>query len=365
MHYIKKNRSLLSILVIAVFGVFLASGCGGDYRKKARGDIGKVYVVMDSTRQEGPLANALIDVFEARMIGLPSYEPRFTLKFVDFRSKQQLENLKKLRNIMFAAPLDEESNVADYIRALLGSGVKQSIRKGERFSIQLEDKWYRDQWIMILSAPDEETLIKNIRESGSALTQELHNKVIERWKNEVYERGEQTALADSIWNKQGWRIRVQHDYKWHVDTTNFISMRRFLPENDRWIWGWSKENVDNIEEIGREWINQKRDSLMKKFVKGSRDSSYVTTEYRRDIQTQTKRINGYFTFVTRGTWRMTNDFMGGPFINYTFFDDETRRIVMVEFGQFAPKYDKRRFVRQFEAMAHTFRMDSTYSVANR
>ena len=355
-------RPVLPVLIVTSLILFGSlAGCGGDYRKKARGNIGEVYVVMDSTRHQGKVAESIRDLFLSRLPGLPQYEPRYNLKFVDFDSQERLEQIKQLKNIVFVAPIDEQSNVGQYIRALLGEEVEQSIRNEERFLIQLEDKWYRDQWTMILSSTSEEKLIEGINDAGLSMLEGLQQKVIRRWKAEVYERGEQVALSDSLWNKFGWKIRIQHDYQWNIDSTRFVSFRRFLPENDRWIWGWWQNGVDNIGHIDQAWINRKRDSLNKIYLRGTRDSSYITTEYRRDITTETKRINGYYTFITRGTWRMTEDLMGGPFLNYVYYDEATRRLFMVEFGQFAPKYNKRRFVRQFEAMGHTFRADSSYT----
>ena len=52
----------------------------------------------------------------------------------------------------------------------------------------------------------------------------------------VYEK-EQIQYSDSLWNDYGFMVRIQHDYI-KIDTTNFISYRRFLPENDRWMWVW-------------------------------------------------------------------------------------------------------------------------------
>ena len=58
---------------------------------------------------------------------------------------------------------------------------------------------------------------------------------------------------------------------------------------------------------------------------------------------------------------MTNDFMGGPFVHFTYYDQMTDRLFMVEYAQFAPSVNKRRFVRQFQAMGRTFESDSTWN----
>jgi hypothetical protein len=47
--------------------------------------------------------------------------------------------------------------------------------------------------------------------------------------------------------------------------------------------------------------------------------------------------------------------MGGPFVMYTFYDQATGRIYMIDGMVFAPGFDKREFLRQLEVIAHTFR----------
>jgi hypothetical protein len=47
--------------------------------------------------------------------------------------------------------------------------------------------------------------------------------------------------------------------------------------------------------------------------------------------------------------------MGGPFLNYTFYDESSRRLYMIDGMVFAPGYDKREFLRQMEVISHTFR----------
>lgn len=44
----------------------------------------------------------------------------------------------------------------------------------------------------------------------------------------------------------------------------------------------------------------------------------------------------------------------------TIYGEEADRLYMLKFGQFAPKFDKQQFVRQFRTMLRTF--DSTWQV---
>lgn len=353
-------------LLVTVTAVWI--GCEGDYRRKAVGGLGEAVVVMDSAHFDSETADAIRNTFGRYVRTLPTAEPFFNLRFREIQNNEQLEQLKRNKNLIIAAPVDDTTNVGRFIRALLSDEVEESVRNGESFAFPLEDRWYRDQWTLILTAPDDSSLAEQIHNSEKTLTNNLLEKEFSRWREEIYDRGEQVHLSDSLWSEHGWRIRVQHDWVKNVDTTftengethHFLTMRRSLPNNDRWLWVWWQDNVTDITHIDDDWINARRDSLMEEFMRGTRDSSYITTEYRRPVETESFEMNGDIAYETLGTWQMTHDAMGGPFVNMTIYDEDTQRLFMLEFGQFAPKYNKLRFVRQFRTMLRTFESDSTW-----
>ncbi|MDX1618619.1 MAG: DUF4837 family protein, partial [Balneolaceae bacterium] len=248
--------------------------------------------------------------------------------------------------------------------------VEERVRAGEAFAFPLQDRWYRNQWAIVLTSNSDSALAAKIRRGERNVVQSLVDKEMQRWKAEVYEKGEQEDLEDSLWTKHGWMIRVQHDYRMHLDTTytgengkptHFLTMQRLLPSNDRRFWAWWQEDVQNINFMDEEWINAKRDSVLEKWLRGTRDNSYVTTEYRVPVETTSFRLDGDIAYESLAWWRMTEDAMGGPLVSLTVYDDESRRLFMLGYFQFAPKYNKRRFVRQFRAMLRTFKSDSTWN----
>lgn len=361
------TRTLLALAVTA-----MALGCEGDYRQQAVGTFGDAVVLMDSTYHESATADAIRDTYGQAITTLPNYEALFDLRFVDFNSNQELEAVKKNKNLIIVSPIDDSTNVGRFVRALMDDRVEERVREGESFAFPLNDQWYRNQWAIILTSTGDSTLAREIRRSGDSIVNSLMDKEFARWEEEIYERGENFALEDSLWQNHGWKLRVQHDWRKFIDSTymengktnHIVTMRRPLPDNDRWFWAWWQNDVTSIDQIDPNWINAKRDSLTEKWIRGTREESYVTTEYRRPVLTDTLSIDGHRAFETLGTWRMTNDAMGGPFANMTIYDEERDRLFILEFGQFAPKYNKRRFVRQFRTMLRTFESDSAWSGNN-
>jgi len=350
-------------LKLFVAGTLLISviGCEFDFRGKAKGSIEEVFVVMDSTKWNSETAEAVRNVYGKYVLTLPQAESFYRLTFTDFHTNSQLERLKSYKNVIFAAPIDEESNVGEVVRGVLDEGVEQKVRSGESFAFPIKDQWYRDQYAIVLTSYSDSALAAKIENSERTLISDIFQREMKRWTAEVYEKMEQTQYSDSLWNEYGWKVRIQHDYIKNLDSLNFVTFRRPLPRNDRWIWAWWKNDVEDIQFLDDDWINATRDSLMEKYIRGTRDSSYVTTEYRRPVETNTFEKGRLLVYETLGTWRMTNDAMGGPFVNFTYYDPLTKRIFMIEYSQFAPGINKRRFVRQFRAMGRTFESDSTWT----
>lgn len=325
----------------------------------------EIYVVMDSTDWNSETAMALRETFGRQIETVPTPENAYTLTFRDFSTNDQLEQLKEYKNLIFAAPLNEGHNVSRFIGGILSDEVEQRVRNEESFAFPLSDRWVRDQWTLILTSTSDEALAEKIRNSEESLVSHLMQREFGRRTQNIYERGEQVAISDSLWQDHGWKVRMQHDYIQVIDSSNAVMFRRYLPENNRWMWAWWKNDVSDPDFIDPEWINATRDSLMEHLVQGEREGSYVTTDYRRPLGTQEietgDRLIGY---ETKGLWRMTNDFMGGPFVHFTYFDPLTDRLFMVEYAQFAPSVNKRRFVRQFQSMGRTFESDSTWNRSN-
>lgn len=357
-------RLNISILFIAVSTLFITS-CG-DYREAAQGSTREIIVVMDSTKWEGGVAEAIRSSFGEYMFTLPNAEPNYDLIFRDVQTQDQLDRLQNNKNLLFVAAIDEQSRAGDLIRGFLDDGTEKRVREGESFAFPVEDLWYRDQLIMILTSHSDSALAQKIRNTKKSLTKPFLEKELKRWEYFVYEKKEQVQYSDSMWANHGFKVRIQHDYVKNIDTLNFMSFRRFLPQNDRWIWIWWKDNMQGVSDVDQEWINAKRDSLSRQFIKGSNDSMYVNTYYgrpeSRPVITETFQKGRLIAYETRGTWHMVNGAMGGPFVNFTYYDPATDRLFMIEYSQFAPSVRKKLpFVRQFRAMGRTFESDSTWT----
>lgn len=353
-----KYTPILSLFLITV----IISACGGDYRQRAQGQPSEIVVAMDSSRIEGPIGQALNDTYGEYIKTMPRRQPMYDLKFRDFKTQAELELVQKSRNLIFAGTLDEDTNVGLFLRSILSEDVQNRVRNGELREITLRDRWYRDQWIVIYTGTDEEEIARRIRTGSRGQMNALYELEMARWTEDVYRRGEQPILSDSLMMMHGFKIRVQHDYVKGIDTTDFVSLRRYLEDNDRWIWFHWIDGVNSNDFVTEEWIHAKRDSLLEIYIRGSRPDAFTRTDRRRSLETRSIQINGKPTFESKGMWVMNDFSMGGPFINYVIFDEAQQRLYFMEFGQFSPRFPQRRFLYQFEAIARTFETDPNFRI---
>jgi hypothetical protein len=62
------------------------------------------------------------------------------------------------------------------------------------------------------------------------------------------------------------------------------------------------------------------------------------------------RFRGRDFAQVRGLWEVENDYMGGPFVSHSFYSPDGSEIICAEAFVYAPKYDKRQYLRQVESI---------------
>ena len=56
----------------------------------------------------------------------------------------------------------------------------------------------------------------------------------------------------------------------------------------------------------------------------------------------------------RGLWEVHNDYMGGPFVSHVFYNPNGQDMVMLQAFVYAPKYDKKNYLKQIESVLYSF-----------
>jgi len=348
------------------FGITCLSfllGCGNvDYRPLAIGENGEIQVVIDSTLWTGPVGEALRMALGYYVQTLPNPEPFFKLRPIEPRTQDDLDRVKKFKNVLFVAALRDSSQISRLVQQAFSPEALQAVREGSAAVVPRRDLWRRRQLVYFIVAETDSQLVEAIRRATPKLREDFDAIARERLAIEMFEKGRQFDIEDTLMAHHGFAVNVQHDYVLVFDTTRFVWLRRVLPDTWRSLFVYYEENADPAK-LTPEWIYATRDSLTRRYLQGNA-GGFVQIDYRQPLETRQIDFLGRYGYETRGLWHMVTELddgrlfpagMGGPFVNYTFYDQKSGRIYMIDGMVFAPGFEKREFLRQMEVIAYTFR----------
>lgn len=364
------RRALPCLLLAALLPLFALLGCEGDYRPRAVGAEGELTIVMDSTHWTGPVGDALRSNVTPWVETLPVSERYFEIRHVELTSQRTFESIQDLKNIVIIAPLSDTTNEATFLERRLSEEAREAVMNGQTAVVNKPNLWRRSQRVYFITAATPEGLVQALQEQGPKVRQTFNEITLQRMEREMYEKARQHALEDTLMNRHDFAVNVQHDFQLAIDSTTdstgFVWLRRLLAETRREFFVYYIENA-SPSRITPEWIYATRDSLTRKYMQGS-VRGFVRIDYRRPLETREIDILGRYGSENRGLWHLVADGeeegefqsmgQGGPFLNYTFYDQDTDRIYMLDGSVFAPGYDKLEFIRQMEVMAKTFRTEA-------
>jgi Domain of unknown function (DUF4837) len=341
-----KVLTFVSLILV----LFILCSCSPS-DKPAIGPEDEIYVIADSSEFQ-ELEPALDSAFE-KIIYTPQPENLFTLKRI---SPNELENNKHRKNLIIAAPLNSNSVTSKFINAITDSAAKAKIIKEKDIVINKYNLWAKNQLVVILTAPTMEDLEYEILNNRDKLLYSFQKISDERLYKSLYSpEYEQEDLEGVLLKNYGWIMYVQADYKLalNIPKDNFVWLRR-SPGSDmeRWIFVHWIDNASPVY-LNADSIRTIRSRMTEKYYRTADDSSYVVIaeDY---FTTNEVNFKGRYAIITQGLWDLNTKGMGGPFVNYTFYDEKTKRIYMLDGSLFAPKYYKRNLIQQMDVTLQSF-----------
>lgn len=338
----------LFLAIAVLFLLIFINAC--ESKKFATGLEDEIYVVADSTEYI-ELYDALAQAFEIE-INTPLPEKLFTLKRV---TPSEINRIQRKKNIIIVAPLNSGSKTSEFINSIIDDSVKKLL-SNQDFYVTKYDLWARNQLVTVISANGMQELEFKILKNKDKLLYAYQKISDERLKESLYSaKYERKEIEGKLLRDYSWIIYVQADFKLakSVSDDNFVWLRR-APGSDmeRWIFvHWidnaSPEylNVDSIKAI--------RNRITEKYYRTSDDSAYVIIAQDYFVSNEVN-FNGKYAIFTQGLWDLNIKGMGGPFVNYTFYDEKSKRIYMLDGSVYAPKYFKRNLIQQMDVLLQSF-----------
>ncbi|MBU0764629.1 MAG: DUF4837 family protein, partial [Bacteroidetes bacterium] len=310
--------------------VWITSCNSPDYTlPNVTGKAGEVVLVIEDNDWNSDVGIKLREVFLEEYPELPQSEPCFDL--VNIPVKAFTSIFKTHRNLVL---LDISS-------------------KHDRASVKAKQNVYaRPQTVVTIAAPDRAAAASLLAEKKVFLQDLIANAERQRII-ENYKTYEVRSLREDLEKKHHLSLYFPKGYSPGPDSLQFVWITYETPITSQGVFVYYYEytdtNIFNLDTL----INI-RDSVLKNFVPGPLPNTYMQTERENDRPVFTEYyLNGRYIAEIRGLWRVEGDYMGGPFISFSTVDEKRNRVVTVEGYVYAPKYEKRNYLRQVEAILHT------------
>lgn len=325
----KNKKFLIAAAFVAIVGVSL-SACGGGAAMlpNVSGKAGEVIVVVDKNDWEGSLGTVTKEILAKDYPFLPQPEPTFSLSTVPVNGFADL--FKPHRNILIFN-----------INPSAPSGV-----------LYKKDEWAHPQCVIQVTAPSSDSAATMMKIHGehivNAIEQAERDRVIAnsiRYEEHSIPPAVKELTGGSPHFPTGYKLRKKtSDFLWIADDKQYVTQGVF-------VYKYPAAASDNFTD---EVLLAKRNEILKNNVPGMFDNTYMITS--EAIKPEVKFVSyrkRQFVEI-RGLWEVYNDFMGGPFVSHAFYSKDGKDIIVLDGFVYAPKYDKRQYLRQVESILYSF-----------
>lgn len=326
-----RRVQLAGLVAIAL----LIAACGGSRKKapltRATGKPGQILVVAPYSIEETPAAQALITVFEHEYPFLPQAEKSFSLTFIGH--KEFTHMLKTFRNIIILAPDAPDSIL--------------NPQEPVRMSIA-QDQWAAPQHVIYLQAKENAQILNWITTNAQILYPIFANIEQQRLLND-YSRVYNKELQKQWIDKFGVRLFVPPSILSRVEAEGFAWASLETKDISQGLILYSTP-LHGPESWSTDSILAQRDALTQIHIPGPNQGTYMTTGHVIPPKGQWVKRGQDSLYYIRGFWEVHGHPMGGPFVSYSSLNTTGDSIITTCGYVYAPRFKKRDYVRELEAM---------------
>ena len=218
-----------------------------------------------------------------------------------------------------------------------------------------ENLWAEPQRYVKISAPNSESWVQLFDKQKEVLKQWFDKVERERILN-VFRPTVDNNIADAIAKKMGFTMTVPQGFYIAKNDPDFLWIRKELERSSACIVIYQTPYLDTAQ-FNVNSLVAMRNMMMQKHIPGPLEGSYMATEteFVPPLVRYVPDFPAGYAVEMRGMWRVENDFMGGPFVSYTFVDSRTGMLVTVEGYYYEPNQKKRNQLLQLEAILYSLK----------
>ena len=331
-----RNRIIFKTALLLMISALLLSSCGNrepkdrtKYLPNITGNAGEVLVVINKGYWEGELGSTLREILAGEYPFLPQREPVFKLFNATpggFSGSYLLH-----RNIVIV-------NVAPEIDT---TGIRVS-----------RDAWAKPQVIVTVSANTPEEASELITGHSELIINSIEQAERDRLIANSY-KYQDKEVFDAVAANLGGSPYFPTGFSMKKNTPGFMWISQETTYVNQGILIFKIPYTDTTQ-LAPASLKSTLYDLWQANVPGMRENSYMT--FNKVIEPGFRYIEykGQTMVEMRGLWEVENDYMGGPFVCHIFPDRNRENLIILNAFVYAPKYDKRKYLRQVESIIYSF-----------
>lgn len=290
--------------------------------KNTSGKINTISVIIDDQLWNGEVGDSIRNKFASPVVGLPQEEPLFTINQYPVKLLEGF--ITNTRNSIV-------------------------IKKGRENSYKyLENEYATPQNVFHITGKTTTSILEQIEENAPEIIKKIRQTEIE-----ANQRIMDTSMINikKIVRKFHIKLHVPKGYKYVYERRKFIWLKKEISSGNNSLLIYQvpfsvlKKGTNPLKCIIRT-----RDSIGNLYIHGTIPNTKMITEDSYSPYLFPTKIKGKKAFETKGTWELKNDFMSGPFINYSIIDQTNKRILVLEGFCYDPSKEKRDSMFELEAI---------------
>ena len=306
------------------------------------GQSGEVAIIIETDLWNSSVGDSLKKELTRGIQLMPAYEPMFDL--YQHPPSTFTKTLKPFRNIIHI-------DIADNINY-----------KEPQLKV-IKEKYAKDQLMFKIGVTTKREFHKIFQENVDEIVRLINEAEVER-TIKYFKRFNNAEVREKIAADHNVRLLVPDNTELLENRENFVWASRDMSRHKDGRMHDVQQGIliyyypyEDDSTFTKDYLLNVRDSVLKANVPGPVDSSWMTTSYVYEPAFKPINLNDKYATEIRGLWRVENAFMGGPFISISQVDEKRGRVVTAEGYVFAPKFDKREYMREMEAVVKSIEFE--------
>ncbi len=304
---------------------------GKSDKVRSIGNTSEVLVVLQNDQQkENQIGIVIRENIEVEQYGLMQNEPIFNLAHITVNNFSDM--FKKHRNIL-----------------IVNIDPKATSTSVESF----KDKWSKPQRIIRITSPSKSEFVEKFPSYAQGIIDDYSEAERSRILS-VFRPSSKNKVLEKVREVFNLDITIPQGFYVAKTEPGFMWIRKEVTDYSQGILIISEPYVDK-EQFSENSIVARSNRDLKQYIPGESEGTYmaIADDF---IVPQWKQIDNFtseYAVEMRGVWDVENDFMGGPFVSYTFVDPGNNQIITIMGYVYHPNKKKRNLLRQLEAIIYS------------